>query len=90
MRLIDADALYTAIEDEFDGVCVYDVSQSEVISDFERIVDTVPTANAITLDSLYEYIDAQMRGVTPCEDARDAGYQDCLYDLKEALSHDFS
>lgn len=85
MRLIDSDALYTAIENEFDGVCVYDVSQSEVISDFERVVDNVPTINAIPVDSLLEYIEAQRSSVSPCEDARDAGYLDCLDNLREAI-----
>ena len=34
MRLIDADALCTHIEDEFDGVCVYDVSGNEAAREF--------------------------------------------------------
>jgi hypothetical protein len=47
MRLIDADALCTYIEHEFDGVCVYDVSESEAISDFCRMVDYAPTVDAV-------------------------------------------
>lgn len=43
MRLIDADALNEDIERDFDGVCVYDVTQSEVVSDFQNIVDRQPT-----------------------------------------------
>lgn len=43
MRLIDADALMIAVEKDFEGVCVYDVSPSEAVSDFERIVDQMPT-----------------------------------------------
>lgn len=43
MRLIDADALMIAVEKEFEGVCVYDVPPSEAVSDFERIVDNMPT-----------------------------------------------
>ena len=42
-RLIDADLLYEAIEEDFDGVCVYDVSPSEAISDMQRIIDYAPT-----------------------------------------------
>lgn len=43
MRLIDADALMIAVEKEFEGCCVYDVSPSEAVSDIERIVDSMPT-----------------------------------------------
>lgn len=43
MRLIDADALLIAVEKDFEGVCVYDVPPSEAVSDFERIVDQMPT-----------------------------------------------
>lgn len=46
MRLIDADALMIAIEKDFEGVCVYDVPPSEAVSDFERIVDSMPTIDA--------------------------------------------
>ena len=42
-RLIDADLLYEAIEEDFDGVCVYDVAPSEAISDMQRIIDYAPT-----------------------------------------------
>lgn len=45
-RLIDADALMIAIEKDFEGVCVYDVPPSEAVSDFERIVDSMPTIDA--------------------------------------------
>ena len=43
MRPIDADALNEAIERDFDGVSVYDVSPSEAVSDFQSIVDIQPT-----------------------------------------------
>ena len=46
MRLIDADELMVAVEKDFEGVCVYDVPPSEAVSDFERIVDSVPTIDA--------------------------------------------
>lgn len=46
MRLIDADALMKAVEKDFEGVCVYDVPPSEAVSDFERIVDSIPTIDA--------------------------------------------
>ena len=42
-RLIDADALNSAIENDFDGVCVYDVSPSEAVNDMQGIVDRQPT-----------------------------------------------
>ena len=42
-RYIDADALNAAIEEWFDGVCVYDVSPSEAVNDFQSIVDEQPT-----------------------------------------------
>jgi len=43
MRPIDADALNAAIEAWFDGACVYDVSPSEAVYDFQSIVDEQPT-----------------------------------------------
>lgn len=46
MRRIDADALMKAVEKDFEGVCVYDVPPSEAVSDFERIVDSIPTIDA--------------------------------------------
>lgn len=45
-RLIDADALIKAVEKDFEGVCVYDVPPSEAVSDFERIIDSMPTIDA--------------------------------------------
>ena len=45
-RLIDVDVLKNAIHDEFDGVCVYDVSGTEVENDMEYIIDRVPTVDA--------------------------------------------
>ena len=42
-RYIDADSLNVAIEKWFDGVCVYDVSPSEAVYDFQSIVDEQPT-----------------------------------------------
>jgi len=42
-RYIDADALNAAIEEWFDGACVYDVSPSEAVYDFQSIVDEQPT-----------------------------------------------
>ena len=46
-RLIDADEATRLCAEEFDGVCVYDVSSSEVISDFEHIINSTPTVDAI-------------------------------------------
>ena len=45
-RLKDADVLCKLIEEEFDGVCVYAVTSSEAISDFQWIVDIAPTVDA--------------------------------------------
>ena len=42
-RLIDADEAIELVADEFDGVCVYDVSTSKAINDFESIVDHATT-----------------------------------------------
>ena len=44
-RYIDADTLNAAIEKWFDGVCVYDVSPSEAVNDFQSIVDEQPTVS---------------------------------------------
>ena len=42
---IEREAAYKACEAYFSGVCVYDVSESEVINDFEEVIDAVPTAD---------------------------------------------
>ena len=42
---IEREAAYKACEAYFSGVCVYDVSASEVINDFENVIDAVPTAD---------------------------------------------
>ena len=42
---IEREAAYKACEAYFSGVCVYDVSASEVINDFEEVIDAVPTAD---------------------------------------------
>ena len=49
MRLIDADALCVHIEEEFDGVCVYDVSGNEAAREFCDMVDIAPTIDAIPM-----------------------------------------
>ena len=46
MRLISANELYRLIEEEFDGVCVYDVEPSEAIDHFQSIVDRATTVDA--------------------------------------------
>lgn len=43
MRLIDADKLTKAIDDFFEGICVYDVSPNEAIEDFQNIVNNIET-----------------------------------------------
>ena len=42
---IEREATYKCCEAYFSGVCVYDVSESEVINDFEKVIDAVPTAD---------------------------------------------
>lgn len=42
---IERESAYKACEAYFSGVCVYDVSASEVINDFENVIDAVPTAD---------------------------------------------
>ena len=44
-RYICVDDAKRIINEEFDGVCVYDVGQSEVINDFERIIDMCPSSD---------------------------------------------
>ena len=46
MRLIDADELGEKIEEEFDGICAYDVSPDEAVNDFQDIVDSCKTVDA--------------------------------------------
>ena len=42
---IEREQAYKACEKYFNGVCGYDVSESEVINDFEKIIDSVPAAD---------------------------------------------
>ena len=51
-RMIDADALCARIENEFDGVCVYDVSGNEAAREFCDMVDVAPTIDAISVEWL--------------------------------------
>ena len=46
---IEREAAYKACEAYFSGVCVYDVSASEVINDFENVIDAVPTADVVPI-----------------------------------------
>ena len=46
---IEREAAYKACEAYFSGVCVYDVSESEVINDFEKVIDAVPTADVVPI-----------------------------------------
>lgn len=46
---IERDAAYKACETYFSGVCVYDVSASEAINDFEEVIDAVPTADVVPI-----------------------------------------
>ena len=45
--LISRAVLNDYIEKEYDGVCVYDVSGTEVIRDFQNIVDIQPAVDAV-------------------------------------------
>lgn len=64
MRLIDAEELGKKIEEEFDGICAYDVSPDEA--------DLKCTA---TDKDFEEY--EQGNGITPCSDYGDCQY--CPY-----------
>lgn len=55
MRLIDADALMEYIENEFDGVCVYDVSGNEAAREFCDMVDIAPTIDTIPVEWLRKW-----------------------------------
>ena len=44
-RYIDADELKKLTEEEFKGVCVYEVSPDEAVSDFCDVVDNCPSAD---------------------------------------------
>lgn len=46
---IEREAAYKACEAYFSGVCVYDVSASEVINDFENVIEAVPTADVVPI-----------------------------------------
>ena len=67
-NLINSDVLMEAVREDFDGVCVYDVSPSEAISDFERIVDSAPTVDAVEVvrckDCIYAWIARRSGNVT--------------------------
>lgn len=62
IRLIDANALDALIENEFDGVCVYDVSATEVVNDFQDIVSRSPTIEAVPVAWLEAKLNDQKRG----------------------------
>ena len=47
---IEREAAYKACEAYFSGVCVYDVSASEVINDFENVIEAVPTADVESVE----------------------------------------
>lgn len=47
MRVVRVEDLINQIEDDFNGVCVYDVSASEAINDFENAVYSAGTFNII-------------------------------------------
>ena len=60
-RLIDADALCTHIENEFDGVCVYDVSGNEAAREFCDMVDIAPTIDAIPVEWIISWSNKRYR-----------------------------
>ena len=61
MRLIDADALCTHIENEFDGVCVYDVSGNEAAREFCDMVDIAPAIDAIPVEWIQAQVENEKR-----------------------------
>ena len=70
-RYIEADALNAAIEEWFDGVCVYDVSPSEAVNDFQSIVDEQPTISPDEIRGVGKWIvlepEIDLRSCSVCE-----------------------
>lgn len=66
--VVERDELIDNIENEFDGICVYDVSSSEAINDFTNIVDMT------THEAIYDW--------TPVEDDLPNDCDSCLVTLK--------
>ena len=70
-RYIDADALNSAIEEWFDGICVYDVSPSEAVNDFQSIIDEQPTISPDDLRPVGKWIPLEpeigLYGCSRCE-----------------------
>lgn len=85
MRLIDADVLDGLIEEEFDGVCVYDVSPSQAVYDFQDIVCRAPTAKALPLDWLYQRLSDRKKNLFPYHNERELGKLECLEELMDCL-----
>lgn len=54
--MISRQKLIEDIEREFDGICVYDVSPSQAVSDFIEIVDRQPLAECVPLSEIYRVI----------------------------------
>ena len=48
MRVVKVEDLLNQIEDDFNGVCVYDVTASEAINDFENAVYSTGIFNIVT------------------------------------------
>lgn len=53
---ISRQKLIEDIEREFDGVCTYDVSPSQAVSDFIEIVDRQPPEECVPLSEVYRVI----------------------------------
>lgn len=46
-KYIELNEAVKACEDYFKDVCVYDVDSYEAVNDFERILDSIPAADAV-------------------------------------------
>ena len=67
MRLIDADMACKNVEKWFEDVCVYDVSPFEAVSDFESIIDNVPTVDAeVVRHGRWELVHKELSKCSAC------------------------
>ena len=85
---IERDAAYKACEAYFSGVCVYDVSASEVINDFEEVIDAVPTADVAPVKHGHWESNEYLAGIhmTRCSECKTEFY---IQDLEEISGDGF-
>lgn len=83
MELIERSALNEAIEEFFDGVCVYDVTPFEAVYDFQSIVNAMPAVDAVEVvrckDCRFHYHDKY--------DNWWCGYFDCDTTIADGYCH---